>query len=156
MSRQHMHKKPRSYTGPIQPTKRQMEKWYHRTKDFLTPIHRQGYGIAVHPKDEGLIRDLLEQLLEDPTWPHDDVPPMVVATMGNIAQGEIRPVDTKTLNVVAMRQMLGSSTGFGRFGGLMLPDGHEGLHNPWRVPKGVTQRVITPDDPNYSVGGSVR
>ena len=154
MSRQHMNKKPRKYTGPVRPTQHQMQKWYHRTKDFLNPIQRNGYGIAVHPQDEALMRDLLEQLLEDPTWTHDDVPPMVVAKMGNIQQGEIRPVDPKTLNVVAMRQVLRSAKGFGRFDGLVLPDGHDGLHNPWRVPRGVPRKVITPDDPDYRMTSS--
>jgi hypothetical protein len=119
------------YTGPLKPSEREMEQWYHRMKDALNPIQLNQFGVACHPDDEPMIRDMLERLIEDDTWPHDEVPPLVTSTL--MKRNELRPVALETLKQVHMRNVVNARTGFGRFGGLLLPRGRgEGLHDPWK------------------------
>ncbi len=135
-----------AYTGPIQPTKEEWEKWYHRMKDFMNPLQQRQLGIACNPKDEAMMKDMLEQLLEDETWAHEDVPPLIISNQMQI--GEVQPITLTDMKIIQMREALGSSIGFGRFKGLALPSGMDGLNNPWRIPKGQRPKVITPDDPD--------
>lgn len=116
-------------TGPVQIPKEVFERWYHRMKDFLNPIHARGFGIACHPEDKAMMVDMLEQLGEDDTWPHDEVPPLLASK--RVKRGEVRPVDKDTLAVVTMAHVNNSKKGFGRFNGLYLPTGTE-LHDPWK------------------------
>lgn len=139
-----------SYTGPVKPTKEQWEKWYHRMKDFINPIHQRGYGIVCNPKDEAMMKDMLERLVDDETWPHDGVPDLVTTKL--IPEGQVQPISVEDLKVVRMREVVGSNRGFGRFNGLALPSGMEGLVNPWRIPRGEKPKVIKPDDPDFELG----
>jgi hypothetical protein len=133
------------YTGPIGPTKEQWEKWYHRMKDFMNPLQLRQYGVACHPDDEGMIKDMLERLLEDDTWPHAEVPPLVTSNL--VKRGEVKPVTLDTLKQVHMSQVMSSSKGFGRFGGLVVPKGRgEGLHDPWKEgASSPSRKKIKPD-----------
>lgn len=118
------------YTGPLKPPKVVFEQWAHRMKDFLNPIQQRGFGIAINPKDKGMIVDMLEWLKEQDTWQHGhEVPPVVVTS--RVKEGEIRPVDPETLKVLTMAQVNKTRTGFGRYGGLLLPN-RDGIHDPWK------------------------
>ncbi len=137
------------YTGPIKPSKREWETWYHRMKDFMNPLQQRQLGIACNPKDEAMMKDMLEQLIEDDTWPHEDVPPLI--TSDRMKVGEVQPVTLGDMKIIQMREAMGSKVGFGRFRGLALPSGHGGLNNPWQIPDGETPKVITPDDPDFTL-----
>lgn len=117
------------YTGPLGPTPAEWEAWYHRFKDFCSPLQLRQYGIACHPQDKQLMVDQLERLLEDDTWPHKEVPPLVTSDL--VPRLQVQPVSLATLKLVPMREVLGSRKGFGRYAGLRTP-GRDGLHDPWK------------------------
>lgn len=130
------------YTGPAAPSKLEWDIWYNRMKDFINPIHQRGFAISCHPDDKAMMQDMLEQLSEDDTWAHDDVPPLVVSAL--MKAGQVQPVDPDTLKELKMSQVVGSKKGFGRFGGLLLPS-HGGLNNPWVISAEARRSMRTPE-----------
>lgn len=148
------------FTGPLRASKEQLETWYHRMKDFMNVLQSRQMGVACHPSREPVIRDMLERLIEDDTWPHDEVPPLVTSI--TVKPEEIRPVDLETMKTIHLQQVTNSRRGFGRFGGLLVPKGKgEGLHDPWREAALLASRrkeqpkLITPDVEDPTSEGSV-
>jgi hypothetical protein len=135
-----------NYTGPVKPPKEEMEKWYHRFKDFCNPIQQRGFGIVAHPDEKGLIKDSLERMQEDETWPHGrEVPPAFFTP--RVQAGQLMPCDHDTMKVLTMSAVTGAQKGFGRFAGLYLP-GSAGLHNPWSL-RGQPKPQIETDEQQY-------
>lgn len=134
------------YTGPVGPSREDREKWYHRFKDFCHAIQQRKFGIVAHPDDKGLIKDSLERLPEDESWPHGSEVPPVFFTK-RVKPGNIMPCDHETMQILTMAAVTRSQKGFGRFAGLYTP-GRDGLSNPWRKPK--ESKLIRTDKQRYS------
>lgn len=109
-----------SYTGPLGIPKEIWEAWYHRMKDMFHTVQQRGLGIAVHPDDAAPIRDMLERLVEDETWPHGtDVPPLIESRL--MQRGQVQPCNAQKGTIMTLREAVQSDTGMGRYSGLLLP-----------------------------------
>jgi hypothetical protein len=117
------------YTGVVAPPKEVMEAWYHRFKDICHFLQQRSHGLAINRQDQGLVKDSLERMQEDDTWPHGrEVPPVFV--MPDVTAGEILAVDPETAKVLTLAAVNKSRKGFGQFRGLWTP-GSQGISDPW-------------------------
>lgn len=119
------------YTGPTGPSDVEWFQWYHRLVDAINPVHQRGWAICCNPKDSAVVKDFLERIKEDAeAWAHPDVPDLYLTTL--CPEGQVRPFDRHRLRPATMTEVMRSRTGFGRFGGLLLPT-KEGLADTWRL-----------------------
>jgi hypothetical protein len=117
-------------TGPVKISKEDFEKWYHRLKNIAHLLHQRGYALGGNPKWGSMLRDMQERMMEDETWPHDD--PIRVVISNDIAETDILPVDPETLKTLTLAQVNNSTAGYGRYKGLLIPQG-DTLHQvDWR------------------------
>jgi hypothetical protein len=117
-------------TGPVQVSKEDFEKWYHRLKDICHLLIQRGYAVGANPKWKSMMKDMQDRMLEDETWSHADAIPVVFSK--NIAESDIRPVDPDTLRILTFKQVNNSSGGFGRYKGLLIPQGDKLHEVDWK------------------------
>ena len=108
-------------TGPVQISAEDKQKWYHRQKDIAHMLVQRGFAFAVNVKWKSMMRDFQEQLIEDETWPHADAIPVVVHP--DVSETDIMAVDPETMKTMTLEKANGSQAGFGRYKGLLIPQG---------------------------------
>lgn len=118
------------YTGPVGFSKLEWDIWYHRMKDVCHMVYQRRHALICNPADEALMRDMLERLPEDDTWPHDNIPDLY--THATVPKGSVFPFDPITEAIRTFEQINRSRRGFGRWAGLELPT-KDGLTDPFKV-----------------------
>ncbi len=113
-------------TGPVQISAEDKQKFYHRVKDICHMLLQRKLAIAVHPKWKGLMADMQEEMMEDPTWPHKEAIPVVVTW--RVKDTDIMAFDPVKGQPITLTEANGSGAGFGRFDGLRIPQGSK-LHD---------------------------
>lgn len=117
-------------TGPVQISAEDKQKWYHRMKDIAHMLHQRNLGFAVNVKWKSMMADFQEQLIEDETWPHDD--PISVWTHPDVKETDIMATDPTNMRLMTFAQANNSTAGFGRYKGLLIPQGDRLHEIDWK------------------------